>query len=239
MMAVEPSWDRSDRGMFRACPCSARPTSRPAPAEPAPSTEPPFLLAEAADEQANGGLLDFGAEGREPWDCAGTRWTNASCTGSSACGNTGCSTRRAGGCATNRECASASGWWAIGCARAHTGAWKPTMRGACRARRWTWSYAGREKVVLVCDNLNTHTLGAFYAVFEPPRARALPSAWRPVPSPRTNSARERGWQVKRGIAKGVSGAKRICRPKPTRVVLLCGDLERHVHVCYVRVEVSV
>lgn len=36
-------------------------------------------------------------------------------------------------------------------------------------------YAGREKVVLVCDNLNTHTKGAFYAAFEPERARALAS----------------------------------------------------------------
>ena len=36
-------------------------------------------------------------------------------------------------------------------------------------------YAGREKVVLVCDNLNTHAKGAFYAAFEPQRARALAS----------------------------------------------------------------
>ena len=36
-------------------------------------------------------------------------------------------------------------------------------------------YAGCEKVVLVCDNLNTHTKGAFYAAFEPERARALAS----------------------------------------------------------------
>lgn len=30
-----------------------------------------------------------------------------------------------------------------------------------------------EKVTLVCDNLNTHTKGAFYEVFEPERAREL------------------------------------------------------------------
>ena len=36
-------------------------------------------------------------------------------------------------------------------------------------------YAGCAKVVLVCDNLNTHTKGAFYAAFEPERARALAS----------------------------------------------------------------
>ena len=34
-------------------------------------------------------------------------------------------------------------------------------------------YADCERVTLVCDNLNTHTKGAFYKVFEPARARAL------------------------------------------------------------------
>ena len=34
-------------------------------------------------------------------------------------------------------------------------------------------YAECEKVILVCDNLNTHTKGAFYEVFEPARAREL------------------------------------------------------------------
>ncbi len=34
-------------------------------------------------------------------------------------------------------------------------------------------YAKCEKVLLVCDNLNTHTKGAFYEVFEPERARSL------------------------------------------------------------------
>ncbi|EMI27388.1 MULTISPECIES: IS630 family transposase [Rhodopirellula] len=34
-------------------------------------------------------------------------------------------------------------------------------------------YADCEKVTLVCDNLNTHTRGAFYEVFEPARARSL------------------------------------------------------------------
>ena len=34
-------------------------------------------------------------------------------------------------------------------------------------------YVNCEKVTLVCDNLNTHTRGAFYEVFEPSRARAL------------------------------------------------------------------
>ena len=34
-------------------------------------------------------------------------------------------------------------------------------------------YAGCARITLVCDNLNTHTPGAFYEVFPPPRARAL------------------------------------------------------------------
>ena len=34
-------------------------------------------------------------------------------------------------------------------------------------------YADCEKIILVCDNLNTHTRGAFYEAFEPSKARAL------------------------------------------------------------------
>ena len=34
-------------------------------------------------------------------------------------------------------------------------------------------YAECPKIALVSDNLNTHTKGAFYEVFEPPRAREL------------------------------------------------------------------
>jgi hypothetical protein len=34
-------------------------------------------------------------------------------------------------------------------------------------------YANCKQVILVCDNLNTHTKGAFYKAFEPDRARQL------------------------------------------------------------------
>jgi len=34
-------------------------------------------------------------------------------------------------------------------------------------------YAEADKVILVCDNLNTHTKGAFYEAFPPEQARAL------------------------------------------------------------------
>ena len=37
----------------------------------------------------------------------------------------------------------------------------------------TGRYATAEKVILVCDNLNTHTIGAFYEAFDPATARAL------------------------------------------------------------------
>jgi hypothetical protein len=41
------------------------------------------------------------------------------------------------------------------------------------ARLLEGRYAACKKVILVCDNLNTHTKGAFYEVFEPERARSL------------------------------------------------------------------
>jgi hypothetical protein len=34
-------------------------------------------------------------------------------------------------------------------------------------------YAAAEKVILVCDNLNTHTKGAFYEAFDPETARSI------------------------------------------------------------------
>ena len=41
------------------------------------------------------------------------------------------------------------------------------------ARLLEGRYAACDKVIVVCDNLNTHTKGAFYEAFEPERARAL------------------------------------------------------------------
>ncbi len=46
--------------------------------------------------------------------------------------------------------------------------WAVEMAGLLEGR-----YATCGKVIVVCDNLNTHTKGAFYAVFEPERARQL------------------------------------------------------------------
>ena len=41
------------------------------------------------------------------------------------------------------------------------------------ARLLEGRYATCDKVIVACDNLNTHTAGAFYEAFEPVRARAL------------------------------------------------------------------
>jgi len=41
------------------------------------------------------------------------------------------------------------------------------------ARLLEGRYADCERVILTCDNLNTHTKGAFYEAFEPERARQL------------------------------------------------------------------
>ena len=41
------------------------------------------------------------------------------------------------------------------------------------ARLLEGRYADCDKVILVCDNLNTHTKGAFYEAFKPARAREL------------------------------------------------------------------
>ena len=41
------------------------------------------------------------------------------------------------------------------------------------ARLLDGRYKNCEKVILVCDNLNTHTIGAFYEAFPPARARKL------------------------------------------------------------------
>ena len=46
--------------------------------------------------------------------------------------------------------------------------WALEMEELLRTR-----YAGAEKVTLVCDNLNTHTRGAFYEAFEATKAREL------------------------------------------------------------------
>lgn len=64
---------------------------------------------------------------------------------------------------------SLSGWRVIAVRPCRTKVdWATEMAIVLRSR-----YAGTEKVILVFDNLNTHTTGAFYEVFPPDEAREL------------------------------------------------------------------
>jgi transposase len=62
-----------------------------------------------------------------------------------------------------------SGWRAVRVREQRTKVdWAIEMQELLRTR-----YAKAKKVILVCDNLNTHTMGAFYEAFPPEQARGL------------------------------------------------------------------
>jgi transposase len=62
-----------------------------------------------------------------------------------------------------------SGWRAVRVREQRTKVdWAIEMQELLRTR-----YAKSKKVILVCDNLNTHTMGAFYEAFPPEQARGL------------------------------------------------------------------
>ncbi len=62
-----------------------------------------------------------------------------------------------------------SGWRVVSVRERRTKVdWGREMEQLLRTR-----YASAEKVILVCDNLNTHTKGAFYEAFDPETARRL------------------------------------------------------------------
>jgi hypothetical protein len=76
---------------------------------------------------------------------------------------------RAGTASIFMFCEPLSGWRAVSVRDRRTKVdWAQEVEGLLRGR-----YAAAEKVTLVCDNLNTHTKGAFYAAFEPDEARSL------------------------------------------------------------------
>ncbi len=76
---------------------------------------------------------------------------------------------RAGTASIFMFCEPLSGWRQVSVRPRRTKVdWAQEVEGLVRTR-----YASVEKVILVSDNLNTHTEGAFYEVFEPQRARAL------------------------------------------------------------------
>jgi hypothetical protein len=76
---------------------------------------------------------------------------------------------RAGTASIFMFCEPLSGWRQVSVRERRTKVdWAQEVEELLRTR-----YASAAKVILVCDNLNTHTKGAFYETFEPEKARAL------------------------------------------------------------------
>jgi hypothetical protein len=76
---------------------------------------------------------------------------------------------RAGTASIFMFCEPLSGWRQVAVRERRTKIdWALEMEELLRTR-----YASADKVLLVCDNLNTHTKGAFYDAFEPNTARAV------------------------------------------------------------------
>jgi hypothetical protein len=76
---------------------------------------------------------------------------------------------RAGTASIFLFCEALSGWRQVTVRERRTKVdWAREMAALLRGR-----YARAERVILVCDNLNTHTIGAFYEAFDPAEAREL------------------------------------------------------------------
>jgi hypothetical protein len=76
---------------------------------------------------------------------------------------------RAGTASIFMFCEPLAGWRQVRVRERRTKVdWALEMAQLLRGR-----YAEAERVILVCDNLNTHTIGAFYEAFDPAEARAL------------------------------------------------------------------
>jgi hypothetical protein len=76
---------------------------------------------------------------------------------------------RAGTASIFMFCEPLSGWRQVAVRERRTKIdWAKEVEELLRSR-----YASADKVLLVCDNLNTHTKGAFYEAFEPETARAI------------------------------------------------------------------
>ena len=76
---------------------------------------------------------------------------------------------RAGTASIFMFCEALAGWRRVSVRDRRTKVdWAQEVEELLRTR-----YASAEKVILVCDNLNTHTRGAFYETFEPEKARSL------------------------------------------------------------------
>lgn len=76
---------------------------------------------------------------------------------------------RAGTASLFMFCEPLAGWREVSARERRTKIdWAQEVARLLRTR-----YAKAEKVILVCDNLNTHTKGAFYEAFAPEEARAI------------------------------------------------------------------
>jgi hypothetical protein len=76
---------------------------------------------------------------------------------------------RAGTASLFMFCEPLAGWRHVNVREQRTKVdWARELEELLRTR-----YAKAEKVILVCDNLNTHTKGAFYEAFPPEKARSL------------------------------------------------------------------
>lgn len=76
---------------------------------------------------------------------------------------------RAGTASIFMFCEPLSGWRQVTVRERRTKIdWAMEVEELLRTR-----YASADKVILVCDNLNTHTKGAFYEAFDPEKARAI------------------------------------------------------------------
>ena len=76
---------------------------------------------------------------------------------------------RAGTASIFMFCEPLSGWRQVTVRERRTKIdWAIEVEDLLRTR-----YAAAQKLILVCDNLNTHTRGAFYEAFEPEKARAI------------------------------------------------------------------
>jgi hypothetical protein len=76
---------------------------------------------------------------------------------------------RAGTASIFMFCEPLAGWRQVTVRERRTKVdWAQEMESLLQTR-----YVSAEKVILVCDNLNTHTKGAFYEAFAPAKARSL------------------------------------------------------------------
>jgi hypothetical protein len=76
---------------------------------------------------------------------------------------------RAGTASIFMFCEPLAGWRQVTVRERRTKVdWAREMENLLRTR-----YVSAKKVILVCDNLNTHTKGAFYEAFDPAKARSL------------------------------------------------------------------